>query len=242
MDNLSREIGQCVYCASFSDLTDEHVVPEGLGGKVVLKKASCSACADMTSRFERVFLREMMHSYRYYHSIRGKKKKRSPDDAVWVDLCGAKLLAMRDDLPTIVIFPLFNGPRRLGRDEPGLDALVLCLPAKNRHAKVAGAEIESRLDPRAFARALAKIAHCSVCFHYGLEDFQPMLLPLIRGEIVDFNEFLGTDEAATSSDYHFHVELEEVDREDGTIIVAHIYLLSCFGRAAHFWLPAAAKR
>ncbi len=53
----SAEIGVCSYCGELQGLSDEHIVPFGLGGKLVLKKSSCSACAKVTGILEQKLLR-----------------------------------------------------------------------------------------------------------------------------------------------------------------------------------------
>lgn len=54
-----KALGVCIYCGGTSDLTDEHVVPFGLAkNSLILPKASCKACAALTSLVEMGFLRE----------------------------------------------------------------------------------------------------------------------------------------------------------------------------------------
>jgi hypothetical protein len=47
-----RVIGKCIYCASTDDLSDEHIIPYGLGAQWQLGKASCRKHRDITSKFE----------------------------------------------------------------------------------------------------------------------------------------------------------------------------------------------
>jgi len=56
--------GACIYCGSSDDLTDEHVVPYGLGGKMILPKSSCRRCAMITGQFEGKVLRGFMRDGR----------------------------------------------------------------------------------------------------------------------------------------------------------------------------------
>lgn len=54
-----KALGVCIYCGGTNDLTDEHVVPFGLAkNSLILPKASCKACASLTSFVEMGFLRE----------------------------------------------------------------------------------------------------------------------------------------------------------------------------------------
>lgn len=48
-----RETGECIYCGKRdAPLGTEHAVPYGLNGPWTLLRASCDACAKITSRFE----------------------------------------------------------------------------------------------------------------------------------------------------------------------------------------------
>jgi hypothetical protein len=52
--------GACIYCgARGTVLTNEHVIPLSLGGQHILERASCRACADITTKFERDVARDM---------------------------------------------------------------------------------------------------------------------------------------------------------------------------------------
>jgi HNH endonuclease len=53
----SAGIGVCIYCGELEGLSDEHIVPNGLGGNLVLRKSSCSACAKITGNLEQQLLR-----------------------------------------------------------------------------------------------------------------------------------------------------------------------------------------
>ena len=55
-----RYIGECIYCGSTENLTDEHIVPHGLSGKWQLLEGSCQDCAKITSRFEESVLRKQL--------------------------------------------------------------------------------------------------------------------------------------------------------------------------------------
>jgi hypothetical protein len=50
--DIDRTIGRCIYCGSTDDLSDEHIIPYGLGATWVLRKASCKRHRDITSKFE----------------------------------------------------------------------------------------------------------------------------------------------------------------------------------------------
>lgn len=51
-------IQRCIYCGNVtSQLTDEHIIPFGLGGFLILEKASCLDCNKITSLLEQHILR-----------------------------------------------------------------------------------------------------------------------------------------------------------------------------------------
>jgi HNH endonuclease len=50
----------CIYCNHLyldTDLSKEHVIPQALGGNLILSSASCKKCAIQTSKIERLILR-----------------------------------------------------------------------------------------------------------------------------------------------------------------------------------------
>jgi hypothetical protein len=54
-EHRHRASGRCIYCRkAFPDpeLSEEHVVPAGLGGALVLEHASCTECQRMIEPIE----------------------------------------------------------------------------------------------------------------------------------------------------------------------------------------------
>src|SRR6266496_822254 len=73
------DIGECIYCGSTQEpLHREHAIPYGLNGPWTLNKASCGACADITSRFERDTLRNLLPDVRAILSLRTYRPRRRP--------------------------------------------------------------------------------------------------------------------------------------------------------------------
>ena len=58
------EVDRCIYCPSVIDLTNEHIVPQQIGGTVMLLRASCPKCNAMTEAFETVVFRRWLESLR----------------------------------------------------------------------------------------------------------------------------------------------------------------------------------
>lgn len=77
-------VGRCIYCGTNAlPLTREHVIPFGLGGRLVLPAASCKECAKATSALERDCLRGMFEIYRARTGYPTRRKK-LPRDLVHV--------------------------------------------------------------------------------------------------------------------------------------------------------------
>jgi hypothetical protein len=71
-------LAQCIYCGSKDSLTDEHVIPYGMSGDLVLRDASCPSCAKTTSALELRLLRGHWWPYRLVLGL----KSRRPRDVV----------------------------------------------------------------------------------------------------------------------------------------------------------------
>jgi HNH endonuclease len=76
-------IGRCIYCGSTEPpLTDEHILPQGLGGREFLPDASCEICRVETGKFEEIVQRGMVWGLRRSLGMRGKRKPPSLIPAV----------------------------------------------------------------------------------------------------------------------------------------------------------------
>src|ERR1035437_5629128 len=68
-------VGVCIYCgAMVTRLSEEHIIPQGLGGTLKLPAASCSVCADETHAYEGRVQARMFGYARAQFGIRGKKR------------------------------------------------------------------------------------------------------------------------------------------------------------------------
>ncbi|HJS87898.1 MAG TPA: HNH endonuclease, partial [Acetobacteraceae bacterium] len=68
-----------IYCGAkppLSELSDEHIIPRNIGGKLVLPKASCRRCARATSQFENECVRAFFSPVRKHLDIRGNKQRK----------------------------------------------------------------------------------------------------------------------------------------------------------------------
>ena len=58
-DKTYAALGRRLYCGADGTLSDEHIIPLGLGGRWVLPKSSCGPNFCATTRSDRGFLKAM---------------------------------------------------------------------------------------------------------------------------------------------------------------------------------------
>ncbi len=71
---------KCIYCGSQDNLTNEHIIPYGLSGDLVLKNGSCSSCAEITSKLEGRLLRGHWLAYRQLLRLKTRRPNKQPKD------------------------------------------------------------------------------------------------------------------------------------------------------------------
>jgi hypothetical protein len=70
-----RPVGFCIYCGSKKEpLSDEHPFPFGLGGAILLPKASCAECQLETTKIEDLVLRRILKGFRTQHGLPSRRK------------------------------------------------------------------------------------------------------------------------------------------------------------------------
>ena len=69
-------VGICIYCGKKNaKLGDEHIIPYGLGGQLILQAASCKACETITAKFEGVVQRTIYGDFRMRHNLPSRRKR-----------------------------------------------------------------------------------------------------------------------------------------------------------------------
>lgn len=238
-------VGACIYCGVIDGrLTEEHIIPKGLGGTLVLPQSSCNACAAITSLFEMRVLRGFLDRGRQAMGIKGRKTHKrvvpetvaqafiQPDDSIveldvpWDD--GLKVM----HLPVFVL-PAFLDSRRplaLHAQEMeimAIDTLHFGIDEGKlaREHKAKGIRFEDRLDVWAFVRLLAKIAHG---YHVAIYGQFPLnespLLPIILGRRRDAVNWIGNTlqdplpSGGTALHLIQHLPLQADDGSGGTAV------------------------
>ena len=198
-------VGFCIYCGSTKEpLTKEHPFPFGLGGGIVLRKASCTECQDATKKIEDLVLRQILKGFRVQQGLPSRRKPpitlpllvRSQDGSV------ASMPTAVNEHPGSLMLPVFEPPGLLDGSPMDRD-LKVEVHAIVRKSRIAN--LIQRHDGRpfqlgtmnfsVFERFLAKIAHGIVVAELrGLPDgFSPLLPKFIlrKPEHIFINYFTG---------------------------------------------------
>lgn len=200
-------VGECIYCGSKNDLTDEHIVPHGLGGTWILPKSSCKACAKITGKIERSCLRSMLGDLRSWRTIRRRRRSKkdkyiprpmfaqignklvpyatsSSDER----LDAAMMIAL--DIPTIL-----SGKSPRNRQFLRGYWVNAAMGNKAKETAIAINKPAQRIvsqasfHPELFSKMLAKIAHAHAMADEAGE-FKPLLPPYIVGDAKHITGFL----------------------------------------------------
>jgi hypothetical protein len=190
-------VGRCIYCgATNCDLGDEHILPQALGGNVILRSASCRACERIVGgQLEGRLLEEttgMFAAMRLRSTFKSKRPKDRPDSLPYT-VIGI------DGVKRIVNVPANKVPRHwitlLTEAPPG----VIAGRGPHAHSQCTVCTLYNPDDFAAFTqpgetilfngagegkdlvRFLAKIAHATVVAEKGIEAFEPWLPDFILG-------------------------------------------------------------
>lgn len=177
-------------------LSDEHIIPYGLGGTLLFEKSSCQECARITSKLERDVMRGFLYYPRVVGNLPSRKKKDRPKqimlDCIDLDESVTQRNFAIDDAVSILLLPIFVQPGCMeGVNYPANSVSVKGIDWKligQNHQKflqdndLSGIKISTRLDIKSFLRLLAKIAYGFYVAQNGLfpKDESP-LLPIILG-------------------------------------------------------------
>ncbi len=182
-------VGHCIYCGQFSpNLTDEHVIPKGLKGNLVLPKSSCSDCQKITCKLENYCLRQVFGAFRLKTGL--SKKKDRPRHLRLHVLDDDRKVVIKDvpvsEYPLSLAMARFPPPgilvdRPADADfdwEPWFWADHNSVEAVRRTHGGAGFQ-SHEFHPEMFCRMIAKISHAYAVAEIGTLSFAPMLRDLI---------------------------------------------------------------
>jgi HNH endonuclease len=179
-------VKRCIYCGNVSNLlTDEHIIPDGIGGNLILPEASCQACATAIMDFEPIIINHQYRAARGILNIRSKKrgKKRKPLTLEYIPDGSDNVVEYEasPDAPFGIAVPIIL-------DRPGM---LLQYPPDHligwgAHQFFQPDRLGERGAPTGmihqgrFWRFLAKIAHGYSVSCLGFDHFKPYLRSYIR--------------------------------------------------------------
>ena len=194
-----KPANRCIYCEEGKPpITREHVMPRGLGGGIIYPKASCEECRKVIHEVETYCLRGPFLSHRLELGL--VNDLADLGDVVKMPIRvngerGQKSFSLKD-LPNYLVLPQFHDPPGFvtGRND-GTGRYSFTLWGDQRsleeHGSVeASAVLAEGFDLYKFSRAIAKIAHGFVAGEYGLDNFEPWLLPLILAKDITLGDLL----------------------------------------------------
>lgn len=201
MGKIYESVGRCIYCGEQPD-SDEHIIPIGLKGDLVLPDSSCAPCREITRDIETFVLRGMLGDIRQKWGIRSKrhKKEKLKPPRIGRRIEGGVSIEHvdLDDYPEVLIMPTFQAPGYLAGNAPRLDiphgrfwmhAETSAAEKLKRHGKDAMAI--QNYSPDKFCRFIAKMAHGYAAAEFGIESFSPWLTELIKGTDTRFSYLVG---------------------------------------------------
>lgn len=178
-------LNRCVYCPpkenpSIGDLTTEHIIPFGFGGRLILPNASCEAHQKATSKVEEFILRKYLCALRSHLSLPSRNPARRPDGYMLKLRRGAhswKQKVKLKDHPGFVRFMMFAEPpgQILGRPREQETWSIRLINAEifpdiaMRLARLGADSFEDAVTIKAMdlARLIAKIGHCFAVAELG---------------------------------------------------------------------------
>ncbi|MCW5680486.1 MAG: hypothetical protein KF794_04450 [Xanthobacteraceae bacterium] len=188
-------VGRCVYCGSTDQLSDEHIVPISLGGDIVLPNSSCENCRLITSRFEQVVARDMLWRARLKLKIPGNRKRKNKKRTHWPMLTiGPGDIEQTKNIPVgdipLVMSIVKMPPPGIISGRPPSEIPTLQIRVGSSPSEIAKFQNDYQATPRfemqhnqlEFNQTLAKIGHCAVAAVVGLDGYEPLLIPFIKGE------------------------------------------------------------
>jgi hypothetical protein len=198
-------LGRCMYCLAAGSsrvlLTEEHLVPRALGGRLTLREAVCEPCRRITGRLEQLTLeREFAVPKTLLALKRRRARAKGPSllPAVILEGHGGEPATLAAEaFPRGFSLPAFEPAGLLantdrGAAPPRIDfvSCALNLGTPLRHAVAAAPPLP---DPRAYAHSIAKWAYALAVAERGLQacDTQAMR-DLMLGRRDDAFAFVGT--------------------------------------------------
>lgn len=228
-----RRVGRCIYCGATENLTTEHVLPHGLGGRWTLVEASCPDCNKVTSLCERHVQREQLLLPRVVEGMQKRHHETRPQNVKLEVLRDGKWESMQvpvDMCAGMFGMLVFQEPRHVAEYEYRSRMKVIAgtfhgsnLEALLQRLGATSIRPSAVFRGNSFGRMLAKIGYGMAVLKYGLDELQECYVrPCILGKKDDTGRWVGSSgrdvrELPKGSETHI-VDLVEIDGEVHAVI------------------------
>jgi hypothetical protein len=240
-----RPLNRCAYCPSTEnvspkDLSTEHIIPFGFGGRLILPKASCRFHQKETCKVEDFILRRYLCALRSHLSLPSRNPDQRPDGYVLTLRQGAHSWEQKvrlADHPGFVRFMMFDPSGRVAgcaRQQesysvrfvdaeifPDIGARLARLGAESFEDKVT-------INVMALARLIAKIGHSFAIAELGFDAFEEMYVAhLVGAEAPDWNYWVGGYDRGRDIPARELHELRFLRRENDVSVIIHLLVPYC---------------
>lgn len=192
--NQRAKFDVCIFCKADGVLTDEHAIPFGLGGRIVLKKATCENCRVETGRVEQRLLRGLWRPYRHYLGLSSRSRDfpdRYPVKVLFASGLVAEAFVPADQYPLTIFYDFHKAAileDRIDDSTPAAAQIYMkqirplvdwvWLDGERRNLRHPDKiEFPTQFPVADFCRVLAKIAHCLAIHRRGVNAFSEFYLP-----------------------------------------------------------------
>lgn len=200
------DIGRCIYCGATEGLGTEHLIPLSLGGRHVLRRASCKACERATNRWETKISRGSFLPFRTILGMPTRRPAERPTSFPAKVMRGEEWSEENLDLTqytAVAPFPKLPEPGAIAgrpltdkvQTHGAIGITVIANDGRDRHpARRAGVDaIETAIayEPVAWMRMMAKIGWGFTVAQYGLDAVEPAIVGAILGTDHNVAHYVG---------------------------------------------------
>jgi hypothetical protein len=244
-------VNKCLYCDAISDLTDEHIFAFGLGGDDILPKASCKACAKITSGFERDVLRGLWWLARAVLGFPTRRPKDMPKKfkikGTTKDGVEKEITLSEGEKFGIASFPEYAvpgmlEPRAFAPGIPMVGNMMISFGSDiqeiGKKYNLASMSGSVTYKGTSFARMLAKIGLGIAVARYSLDNFEQIYVrDCILNKIDDVGMWVGKDSWNAPPEYlekeskSRHASALGVDNKNNVLVRVRLFSFSPYSPA-----------
>jgi hypothetical protein len=239
MTHFFDPVGVCIYCGNPNDLTDEHIVPFGLGGVDILPSASCKACAKITGKIEGVVQRTILGDFRIHFNLPTRRKKERPKTKLIEVDDGRggtrKIEVPSGEYPPVLWVYTFGRCGLLLGAPATLDVSMYNMVTIHNNQQLVTFTDKYRWDkkvriqfrPNEFRRMLAKIGYSFLVALAGYGTFTPLIIPAIMNENYNISYLVGQNpeiEPAGTNGEWFDLRIRTMHAGTQSIFIVEIRL------------------